>query len=262
MVIPKDLAKHIREKKIVVADLDGTLAPSKSRIEKGMSAILAQFLKNRKLAVISGGTFEQFQKQFVSWITNDPKLLSNIYLFPTCATAFYMFKNGAWKKIYSEDLGKEDKKIIISAFEMALRQSGYKKPEKTFGEIIEDRGTQVTFSAFGQDAPLEIKSKWDADQAKRKIISDYLRKLIPQFEINIGGATSIDVTRKGIDKAYGIRKISEHLGYEIKEMLFLGDALFEGGNDYPVKSTGVDCIAVSGPEETGAILQRMMELQM
>jgi hypothetical protein len=246
-------------KKIVIADLDGTLAPSKSRIGGDMSKVIAEFLKNRKLAVISGGRYEQFQKQFVSGVTVDPKLLSNLYLFPTCATAFYMFRGGAWEKIYSEGLSENDKKIIFYAFEKALAQSGYKKPEKSFGNILDDRETQVTFSALGQSAPLELKSKWDPDQMKRKVIRAHLEKLIPQFEVNIGGATSIDVTRKGIDKAYGIRKISEYLGYDIKEMLFVGDALFEGGNDYPVKRTGIECVQVSGPPETKAILQRMIE---
>lgn len=251
--------KSFKDKKIVVADLDGTLAPSKSRVESDMSKVLAEFLKTKRLAVISGGRYEQFQKQLVSGITDDPKLLSNLYLFPTCATAFYMFRKNAWEKIYSEDLSASERKIIFSAFEDALNQSGYRKPEEVFGEIIEDRGTQVTFSALGQAAPLELKNKWDPDQAKRKTIRAKLEKLIPQFEINIGGATSIDVTKKGIDKAFGIKKISQYLGYEIKDMLFVGDAIFEGGNDYPVKGTGVECIQVNNPSETKAILQRMIE---
>ncbi len=248
-------------KKIVVADLDGTLAPSKSKVEEDMSKVLAEFLKHRKLAVISGGRYEQFQKQFVSGITSDPKLLSNLFLFPTCATAFYIFENNAWKKVYSEDLSDSDKKKIFSAFKKVLDQYGYEEPQESYGEIIEDRGTQITFSALGQAAPLELKSIWDPIQEKRKAIKAILEKLIPEFEVRIGGTTSIDVTRKGIDKAYGIKKICEHLGYTKEDMIFIGDALFEGGNDYPVKGTGVECIEVSGPQDAKIVLERFIELE-
>jgi len=247
--------RSLANKKIVVCDLDGTLASSKSPIEKDVSEVLSQFLIYKKMAVISGGKYEQFQKQFLAGITKDPELLSNLYLFPTCATAFYMFKDGDWRQVYAENLKSDEKDKIFSAFEHALASSGYKRPEKSFGEIIEDRGTQITFSALGQKAPLELKKAWDPDQSKRKVIRSYLEQLIPEFEINLGGTTSIDVTRKGIDKAYGIRKICEHLNYKVEDMLFIGDALFEGGNDYPVKQVGVECIQVSGPSETKAILQ-------
>jgi len=68
--------------------------------------------------------------------------------------------------------------------------------------------------------------------------------------VRLGGTTSIDVTKPGIDKAYGIGKLRVLLGISLEEMLFVGDALFVGGNDYPVKEAGVVSIAVRGPGET------------
>ncbi|MDE1855743.1 MAG: HAD-IIB family hydrolase [Candidatus Micrarchaeota archaeon] len=244
-----------RAKKIVIADLDGTLAPSKSRMDSEMSSLIVELLEYKDFAVISGGRFEQFQKQFVSGLENRPERFSRLYLLPTCATAFYKFEEGEWQKVYSEDLSSEQKVRIMQAFETALRQAGYQKPEKVYGQILEDRGTQITFSANGQEAPLELKTAWDPDQKKRLLIKSYLDKLLPEFEIRVGGTNSIDVTKKGIDKAYGIRKIESYFGYKIGEMLFLGDALFDGGNDYPVKQVGVDSIQVSGPEDTKKILR-------
>ncbi|MDE1762559.1 MAG: HAD-IIB family hydrolase [Candidatus Micrarchaeota archaeon] len=246
-------------KRIVIADLDGTLAPSKSKMDPEMSKLIIDLLEYKDFAVISGGRFEQFEKQFVSGLEKSPKRFSRLYLLPTCATAFYRFESGEWRKVYSEDLQKDEKSRIINAFGVALKQAGYSKPEKIYGDILEDRGTQITFSANGQQAPLEVKTAWDPTAEKRLRIKACLDKLIPEFEVRIGGTNSIDVTKKGIDKAYGIRKIEGYFGYKISEMLFLGDALFEGGNDYPVKTAGVDCIQVSGPEDTKKVLKSIIE---
>ncbi|MGI0141733.1 MAG: HAD-IIB family hydrolase [Candidatus Micrarchaeales archaeon] len=247
-----------RAKKIVIADLDGTLAPSKGKMDGEMSGLIVELLQYKDFAVISGGRFEQFQKQFVSGLEYKPKRFSRLYLLPTCATAFYRFEEGRWNKVYSEDLEEGQKIRIINAFETALDRAEYSKPEKVYGQVLEDRGTQITFSANGQEAPLELKTKWDPDQKKRLLIKSYLDKLIPEFEVRVGGTNSIDVTKRGIDKAYGIRKIETYFGYKIEEMLFVGDALFEGGNDYPVKAIGVESISVSDPEETKKVLKQII----
>jgi len=142
-----------------------------------------------------------------------------------------------------------EKQNIISSLEKAVGVAGF-KVEKVWGEVIEDRGSQITFSALGQQAPLEEKDKWDSDFAKRKKIKAILDTFIPEFSVRIGGATSIDVTKPGIDKAYGIRKLRDLLSISLKEMIYVGDALFVGGNDYPAEEAGVVCISVRGPNET------------
>jgi hypothetical protein len=122
--------------------------------------------------------------------------------------------------------------------------------KKVWGDVIEDRGGQITFSALGQQAPLEEKDKWDPEFTKRKKIKAILDTFIPEFSVRLGGATSIDVTKPGIDKAYGIRKLRDLLDIPLNDMIFIGDALFPGGNDYPAKEAGVVTIAVRGPNET------------
>ena len=82
--------------------------------------------------------------------------------------------------------------------------------------------------------------------------------MIPGFSIQLGGTTSIDVTRPGIDKAYGIRKLHEILGIAIDDMIFVGDALFPGGNDYPAKQAGVVSIEVRDPHETKRVIEAMI----
>ena len=177
-------------------------------------------------------------------------------LLPTCGTKFYQYA-GDWKKIYSEDFTADEKGKIVSSLKQALGAEDF-KIEKIWGEEIEDRGSQITFSALGQQAPLEEKEKWDPDFTKRKQMKSFLDKLIPEFSVRLGGETSIDVTKPGIDKAYGIRKLRDTLGIAIQEMIFIGDALFPGGNDYPAEEAGVVSIPVRGPNETKRVIEAII----
>ena len=234
-------------KKLIVFDLDGTLAESKSSLDAETSVLLHDLLGIMKVAVISGGDWPQFEKQLVSRLPNDESL-ANLVLLPTCGTKFFQYA-GDWKMIYSDDLSADQRGMIISSLRNAVAQAGFHE-EKVWGEIIEDRGSQITYSALGQQAPLKEKEKWDPDFAKRKKIKSILDTLIPDYSVRMGGATSIDVTKPGIDKAYGIGKLRDILGIQLKEMIYIGDALFPGGNDYPVEEAGVVCIPVRGPNET------------
>ena len=234
-------------KKLIVFDLDGTLAESKSSVDSEMSELLHNLLAVVKVAVISGGDWPQFEKQLLSNLPVDERLV-NLSLLPTCGTKFFQY-TGDWKKIYSENLTADEKTKIVASLREALGVAGL-KVEKVWGEVVEDRGSQITFSALGQQAPLEEKNKWDSDFAKRKKIKAILDTLIPEFSVRMGGATSIDVTRSGIDKAYGIGKLRDLLRISFKEMIFIGDALLVGGNDFPVKEAGVVSISVRGPNET------------
>jgi len=242
-------------KKLVVFDLDGTLAESKSSIDAEMSALLGELLGIVDVAVISGGSWLQFETQVLSNLTHDERL-KNLSLLPTCGTKFFRYEGG-WKELYSEDFSAVERESIVASLKKALGLSGF-APEKLWGEMIEDRGSQITFSALGQKAPIEEKKKWDPDYTKRKKIKAILDTLIPQFSVRMGGATSIDVTKLGIDKAYGIRKLRDVLGIAIPEMLFVGDAVFPGGNDYPAKEAGVVSIQVRDPDETKRVCEAVI----
>jgi phosphomannomutase len=239
-------------KRLIVFDLDGTLAESKSSLDVEMSVLLHDLLGIVRVAVISGGAWPQFEKQLLSNLPHDQHL-ANLFLLPVCGTQFFQY-SGDWKKIYSEDLTTDERQKILSSLKKAVGVAGF-KVEKLWGEAIEDRGSQITFSALGQQAPLEAKDRWDHDFTKRKKIKAILDTFIPEFSIRIGGATSIDVTKPGSDKAYGVRKPRDILDIPIKEMIFVGDALFPGGNDYPAREAGVVSIQVRDPNETKRIIE-------
>ena len=242
-------------KQLVVFDLDGTLAESKSALDAEMAQLLEGLLGVVKVAVISGGAWQQFETQILAHLPSGESL-KNLSLLPTCGTRFYRYRTG-WELLYAEDFTGVQRQKILDALRRSIDRVGEKVP-KTWGEVIEDRGSQITFSALGQQAPLEEKKKWDPDFAKRKKIIAVLEPLIPEFSVHLGGATSIDVTQRGIDKGYGIQKLRDVLRIEIAEMLFIGDAVFPGGNDYPAKQAGALSIRVRDPHETKRVIEAIM----
>ena len=246
-------------KKLIAFDLDDTLAVTKSPISDRMSGLLVQLLDKYEVCVISGGNFDQFKKQVVDRLEASPQQLRNLHLMPTCGTRYFRYDEVTedWKKIYAEGLTDEQKQRTITALKEAAKGLGYWE-EKPYGEIIEDRESQITFSALGQKAPAEEKYKWDPDGKKKHAIRDIVAPKLPDLEVRVGGTTSVDVTMIGVDKAYGMKKLIEELGISKDEILFIGDKLEEGGNDYPVKAMGIDSLAVERWEDTARVLEGIL----
>lgn len=242
-------------KKLIIFDLDGTLAKSKSSIDKEIAKLLNNLLELSQVAIISGGDWPQFKKQVLE-ILPKKTLLKNLAILPTCGTKFYKFKKD-WKLLYAEKFTEEEKRTILDNLRKAIKIAGV-EIKKIWGDQIEDRGSQIIFSALGQMAPLEMKEIWDDDFSKRKKITKSLEKNLKEFSVKMGGATSIDITKQGIDKAYGIKKLKQILSIDISEMIFIGDALFVGGNDNPVKSSGVMCLQVQRLNETKLVLKTLI----
>lgn len=255
-------------KKLIAFDLDGTLADSKSAPDDRMTALLAQLLDKYEVCVISGGKFEQFKKQVLNGLPAGPSQLERLHLMPTCGTQYYRFDvvTKDWKQIYAENIDEKDKKKIIDALNEGFDHFGY-RAEKVYGETVEDRGSQITFSVLGQDIVdvlgkegVKIKEAWDPDNKKKLDVRDYVANLIPEFEVRAGGVTSIDVTKQGIDKAYGMRKLMEMLEIGKEDILFIGDRLQEGGNDYPVKAYGIDSLEISKWQETAIAVEAIIHV--
>lgn len=249
-------------KKLIAFDLDDTLAITKSAISDRMAELLGELLEKYQVCVISGGNFEQFKKQVIDNLNVEHRLLMNMHLMPTCGTRYYRFDeiHKEWKLIYAEDIPDIDKQRIIDALTAAAKETGYLE-EKPYGEIVEDRGSQITFSACGQEAPPEVKYEWDPEQKKRLKIREKVVQVIDDYEVRIGGTTSIDVTKPGIDKAYGMEKLINELEISKDEILFIGDKLDEGGNDYPVKAMGIDTIAVERWEDTALVIEALVKVK-
>ena len=239
--------------KLVAFDLDDTLAPSKAPIDPAMAELLGRLLDAVPVCVISGGQFGQFRSQLIANLPEGTAQLDRLHLMPTCGTQYYRY-DGGWQQIYAENLSDDEKQRALHALETEAKRLGLWSDE-TWGPVLEDRGSQITFSALGQDAPISAKSVWDPDGAKKETLRAAVAPLLPDLEVRSGGSTSIDITRAGIDKAYGMTRLAELTGIPLEEMLFIGDRLDEGGNDYPVKALGVPSLAVEGWHDTAALIE-------
>lgn len=255
-------------KKLIAFDLDGTLAPSKSTLPDRMGEALGRLLEHFQVCVISGGKFSQFETQLLDGLRADPSKLEKLHLMPTCGTQYYIYNlaAGKWEQVYAENFTAEQKKRIIDVLNEGIDALGYREKE-TWGDIVEDRGSQITFSALGQDIVAELgeegvrkKEEWDPDSSKKLKLRNYLADRLTDFEVRAGGATSIDITKPGIDKAYGMNKLMQILDISKSDILFLGDKLQEGGNDYPVKAMGIDSLEVSRWEDTALVLEGILHV--
>ncbi|MGV9673320.1 MULTISPECIES: HAD-IIB family hydrolase [unclassified Gordonia (in: high G+C Gram-positive bacteria)] len=245
------------EYRLVMFDLDDTLAPSKSPLDDSMVDVMRRLLQRSLVCIISGGRYEQFRAQVLDRI-GDIDDVANLHLMPTCGTQYVRWSDGQWQTVYAEDLTDDQKQRTLDALETGAKELGVWESE-TWGPILEDRGSQITFSALGQSAPVDAKKAWDPDGAKKEALRAYAQERLPDLEVRSGGSTSVDVTRKGIDKAYGAGKLMEILDLKLSDILFFGDRLDEGGNDRPVQDMGIDSAAVHGWEDTHAKLVALLE---
>jgi phosphomannomutase len=244
--------------RLVAFDLDDTLAPSKSPVDPRMAQLLVRLLAVVDVCVISGGQFAQFQSQLVDNLPLDhPEALARMHLMPTCGTQYYRYRAGEWQQQYAENLTDEQKAAALAAVESEARRLGYWESD-TWGPILEDRGSQITFSARGQDAPVDAKKAWDPTGEKKNPLRAAVQRHLPDLEVRSGGSTSVDITRRGIDKAYGMSKLAELTGVPFEQMVFVGDRLDPDGNDFPVVALGIPTRAVEGWHDTAAIVEEFL----
>lgn len=242
--------------KLISFDLDDTLSPAKSRADLEMIDLLTELLKKYKVSIITWGKFETIDFQVISQF-EDINLLKNLYIFPTIWTKMYYYDDNTWKQEYSHDLRDDEVFKIKNILENAIKDL-LLEPKIVWGELIENRWSQVTYSLLWQHAPLEEKRLFDPDKIIRQKIYNYIEKDLSDFSIWIAGTTSIDITKKWFDKAYWISQMMKSLSLDKKDILFIWDAIFPWWNDYPVVKTGIDYKKVENPTDTKNIIKQLI----
>lgn len=263
-------------KKLIAFDQDDTINITKSPIDLEMALLLANLLDEFKICIISGTNWEVMRENNIRQLSNlDEEVnFKNLFILPTSGTQLWHYVgvsqnnlsqnqiiDNGWKREYYHSLSEEQVELITAALKKSAKRLGL-WCENPNGDIIENRGSQVTFSALGQWANASEKHSWDPNMKKRESIVQLLKPELANIgvKIVIGGATSIDVTLPGIDKAYGMRKLIEETALSKEDILFIGDKLKPGGNDYPVKNIGIDTIEVTNAEDTKWILKGFLGL--
>ena len=245
-------------KKLIAFDVDGTISLSRSKIDSEMADLLKQLLQVKQVALITGGAFADIKRQVLDEIGLDNPFNKNLTLLPTNGGGFWIFTE-KWLEISSHKLTIEEKEKIIKILEEIDAGDPELCDNKSYGREIQDRESQITYAAYGEDAPQELKQAWDPDFKKRISLQNKLMEKLPEFEVKIGGTTSIDITSKGMDKAYAMNKLMKYFNLEKKDIAFFGDAVYENGNDYPVFLMNIDTVKVSGVEETKEIIRELLQ---
>lgn len=247
-------------KKIFAFDVDGTLTASKTLITESMASLIKELVKQKMVIAIAGGNFKQLETQFLPPFLRDDSMIPfihNFKLLPTSGSQRYEYneEKKEWVLTDKEPLNSDVKKRAIELLQYVIDSGLYEIPPNPIGNIIEDRDTQITFTPNGQQAPLEIKLRFDPDRKKREKIRAMLEPKLPEVSIFINGTSSIDILPKGFNKAVGLMRFLNKAGFKKSDVIFVGDGLFPGGNDYSVKEAGFDTIAVKNPEETELIIK-------
>lgn len=244
--------------KAIIFDLDGTLAESKRPLTIDMADILSRLLVRTNVAIASGGALTQFLTQVVERLPVDAPL-EHLYLLPTSGAALFEFRHDTWEKVYEERLPEGEAMRIEEVIRHVVEETGIVDlSAPSYGDRIENRGSQVSFSALGQHAPIDEKKAWDPDKSKRQTLRTALQAELPEYSVAMGGATTIDITQKGVNKALGVERLSKHLSINVPDMLYVGDELEEGGNDSVVIPTGIPTHPVKNSEETESWLHTLL----
>ena len=233
--------------RVLAFDLDNTLALSKTRMDQTMAVHFAALTRLRPVAIVSGGRFSQFRDQVLDALPDDTRF-DQLHLMPTSGTRYYRWQDGSWNCVYAHDLSAQDRQAAEASLERRAKQLGDWE-DQVWGPRIEDRGSQITFSALGQQAPVEAKEAWDPDNSRKDALARAVAADLPHLQVRSGGSTSVDISAKGIDKAYAMTSLGRILGVEVGQIAFVGDRMDPDGNDYPAAEAGAMALRVHNPAD-------------
>lgn len=216
-------------------DLDNTLTPSKSLIEQAHVPILKELCARADVTVVSGHGENDIRK----------------HLRPELDGAYHVLGQNGNRAVtkdgtilWNHSLGEPQKATIrafIADVREGLRLSGTVPSVRDENDIVEDRDSQIAFSLIGHHENKATKDAFDPAFEKRRAIltaakSDgWMQRLADAgVEARIGGTTNIDFFQLGKNKGFNVAAFIKTMGWKPEDCLYVGDALFPGGNDETV----------------------------
>lgn len=238
-------------------DLDETLAESFKPPQPEMIVRLKKLLDVVPVAVITGRTFSWIEPDFLPRMIDSPHI-DRFYVFPESSTQCFQWTGSFWNELYAFAMDEAQRARIKTAIEESVEETGALAGLPEFGPRFLNKTAMVSFACLGYQVPADMRYTWDPGNERRKLLQAAVSKRLPDLEVSLGGATTLDVTQKGQNKTRGVAWLSEHLHISPQEMFYVGDALYEGGNDHVVIATGIRTRQTSGPEETASILDELI----
>jgi hypothetical protein len=211
-------------------DLDNTLTRSRTKITPEMKQLLGSLPFD--IIVISGASVDQLKYQVDG------------------LSCYTLGQNGnhavhgdleLWRDPLTPEEIREIEEHIASL---------PKLPEiPDIDDLIENRGSQISYSIYGHHAPVAVKEKVDPDQALRVGLLAQHPLISDTIDVKIAGTTCLDYFKKGRNKGYNVTRLTEYMGWNLDTCLYFGDALFPGGNDETVIGV-IDTESVRDPDDT------------
>lgn len=244
----------------IVFDLGGTLAISKDELDEEMVSLINKLLENNTVAIISGSSWKQVNKQIEGLLTIDQNSLNNLYVIPSSGGSLYQaWGKYGWVACYQHKLTTKEIDKITSVIEESITESGFQQPTKIWGKQIDICDSKLVFSALGHKAPADVKEQWDTDGNKRKVLCDVIRRKLTGYDVRVSGKNSIDVSIKGISKKYGIDELMKKIRASKDDVIYVGDSIYKGGSDYAAVEMGLMYVQVQDPEETKNWIRSMLD---
>ncbi len=242
----------MKKYKHIFFDVDGTLTRSRSPMKKTMERILRSLIKSgRDVIAVSGADLTQMRKQVgglnLYWKHNVYFLAQNGNYAQDKSTRVL------WSNILSPE-SKSDINNHINTIRVNLTNIFESADES---DLIQDRGSQISLSLLGHHAELERKEGFDPDGSRRREILQRFPLISDRVEVRIGGTTCLDYFEKGKNKGFNVKQMIEEMKWNPGDCVYVGDALFEGGNDETVKGI-IDTHPVKSPEDTVSFIKNQM----
>ncbi len=203
-----------------IFDVDGTLTPSRQKIDSEFLNFLLNFAKQNDVYLVTGSdrpkTIEQIGKE----------------LYFACQRVY----NCSGSDVYEKDIliYRDEWTLPSDAEEFLMDELHHSKFPVRTGNHIERRPGGVNFSVLGRGSEVILEEreeyvKWDINTGERKNIADRFKKRFPEIGCQVGGQTGLDISPLGCDKSQILRDFKP-----IDLIYFFGDKLKEGENDYPL----------------------------
>jgi len=202
-----------------IFDVDGTLTPSRQKIDPQFEAWFSNFISREKVWLVTGSDYEKTVEQLGTEICE------------SVATVYNCSGNDTWfkgKRVNAKSF--DAPKELYDLMNGWLQTSSF--PLRT-GNHIEERMGTINFSIVGRNATLgerKLYVKHDLENRERESIAYQINLEFPDITATIGGETGIDIYRKGCDKS----QILEDFDAPYDNIYFFGDKCEQGGNDWPL----------------------------
>tara|TARA_Y100000389_G_scaffold54036_2_gene49915 strand:- start:1005 stop:1718 length:714 start_codon:yes stop_codon:yes gene_type:complete len=198
-----------------VFDVDGTLTPSRSKMDSEFAAWFENFATHNAVYLVTGSDREKTLEQ----------IPYDIYCL--CVRVYQCSGNEVWEQdrlIRSNDIEITEELQRIFDYWIKASQFGYKR-----GNHVDKRSGLVNFSVLGRPASAFDRNayiSWDEVTEERKTIAWCLNDAFgDQYNFQIAGETGIDITKKGFGKEQILKDFDG-------SVTFYGDTIKDGGNDY------------------------------